>query len=411
MKKRIRTMLALGLGVTLTLAGCGGSKTASNSSGGDGDGIKVGVLFSLSGATAVTEKGMANAALLAIDEINANGGVKGKKLIPVQEDLASQPSVAATKAKKLLLQDKVVAIVGGYTSASRQAMLPIVEQNKGVLVYPTLYEGEECSKNIIYTGAVPNQQLQDFIPWLIENYGKKFFFVGSDYVYPAETNKQVKALLQKHGGEVVGEEYVPIGHSEFSSVINKIKAAQPNVIFSDLVGDSVAAFYKQYKSYGLDPAKMPIASPITAETDVASMGAEVGEGHITSYGYFQSLDTPENKKFVEAYHKKYGQNEPITSVIEAAYFSTHLLAKALEKTDDMKNADKLVKAFAGLEYQAPQGKIKIDEHNNHTYLYSRIAKIGKDGQFHVLKESKEPIAPEPWAKILFPDKQNACNLH
>lgn len=412
MKKRISKILALGLGVTLTLAGCGGSKTANTSSGGaDGDGIKVGVLFSLSGATAVTEKGMANAALLAIDEINANGGVKGKKLIPVQEDLASQPSVAATKAKKLLLQDKVVAIVGGYTSASRQAMLPIVEQNKGVLVYPTLYEGEECSKNIIYTGAVPNQQLQDFIPWLIENYGKKFFFVGSDYVYPAETNKQVKALLQKHGGEVVGEEYVPIGHSEFSSVVNKIKTARPNVIFSDLVGDSVAAFYKQYKSYGLDPAKMPIASPITAETDVASMGAEVGEGHITSYGYFQSLDTTENKKFVEAYHKKYGQNEPITSVIEAAYFSTHLLAKALEKTDDMQNADKLVKAFAGLEYQAPQGKIRIDEHNNHTYLYSRIAKIGKDGQFHVLKESKEPIAPEPWAKILFPDKQDACNLH
>lgn len=413
MKKCIVKTAAACLALSLILTGCGGSKEAGGQNGGGKgeDGIKVGVLFSLSGATAVTEKGMANAALLAIDEINAEGGVKGKKLIPVQEDLASEPSVAATKAKKLLLQDKVVAIVGGYTSASRQAMLPIVEQNKGVLVYPTLYEGEEASKNIIYTGATPNQQLQDFIPWLVENYGKKFFFVGSDYVYPAETNKQVKALLAKSGGEVVGEEYVPIGHSEFASIINKIKVSQPNVIFSDLVGDSVAAFYKQYKSYGLDPQKMPIASPITAETDIATMGAEVGEGHISSYGYFQSLETPENKKFVDAYHKKYGPNEPITSVMEAAYFSTHLLAKALEKVDDMTNADKLILAFAGLEFQAPQGKIKVDEHNNHTWLYSRIGKIGKDGQFHVLKESKETIHPEPWAKILFPDKQNAANLH
>lgn len=378
--------------------GCGSNQSAKS-----GDGIKVGVLFSLSGSLAVTEKGMANAALLAIDEINEKGGVKGKKLVPVQEDLASEPSVAATKAKKLLLQDKVAAIVGGYTSASRQAMLPIVEQNNGVLVYPTFFEGEEYSKNIIYTGATPNQQLQDFIPWLVKNVGKKFYFVGSDYVYPVETNKQVKALLKMNGGEVVGEQYVPLGHSEFASVINKIKEAGPDVIFSDLVGDSVAALYKQYKSYGLDPKKMPIASPVTAETEVAAMGADVAKGHISSSAYFQSVDTPENKKFVEAYHKKYGQNEQITQVIEAAYFSTYLLAQALEKVDDVSKSQDLIKAFAGLEFQAPQGKIKVDSENNHTWLFSRIGKIGDNGQFQILQSSKEPIHPEPWAKTLFPN--------
>lgn len=381
----------------------------TNSGGSNNDGIKVGVLFSLSGATAVTEKGMANATLMAIDEINANGGVKGKKLIPVQEDLASEPSVAATKAKKLLLEDKVAAIVGCYTSASRQAVLPIVEQNNGLLVYPTLYEGEEYSKNIIYTGATPNQQLQDYVPWLVNNVGKKFFFIGSDYIYPAETNKQVKALLKQQGGEVVGEQYVPIGHSEFSSVVNKIKAAKPDVVFSDLVGDSVSAFYKQYKDFGMDPKKVPIASPITAETDVASMSKDVAAGNISSYGYFQTLDTPENKKFVEAYHNKFGKDEPITDVHESAYFSTYLLKLALEKVQDPSDTNKLINAFAGLEFNAPEGKIKVDEKNHHTWLHSRIAKVGDDGQFHVIVNSDKLIHPEPWAKIIFPDHAEPWN--
>ncbi|MEB3103498.1 transporter substrate-binding domain-containing protein [Ferviditalea candida] len=407
MKKWTVWIALLTLMMLPVLSAC--SSSTGGSGGGGNDGIKVGVLFSLSGATAVTEKGMANATLMAIDEINASGGVNGKKLIPVQEDLASEPSVAATKAKKLLLEDKVAAIIGCYTSASRQAVLPIVEQNNGLLVYPTLYEGEEYSKNIIYTGATPNQQLQDFVPWLVKNVGKKFFFVGSDYVYPAETNKQVKALLQQQGGQVVGEEYVPIGQSEFSSVVNKIKAAQPDVVFSDLVGDSVSAFYKQYKNFGMDPKKVPIASPITAETDLISMTKDVSAGNISSYGYFQTLDTPENKKFVEAYHNKYGKDEPITDVHESAYFSTYLLKMALEKVQDPSDTTKLIDAFAGLEFDAPEGKIKVDEKNHHTWLHSRIAKVNDNGQFEVIVNSDKLIHPEPWAKVIFPDHAEPWN--
>jgi len=382
------------------LMGC--SKSGSK---GSDDEIKVGVLFSLSGGLAVSEKGMSNAALLAIEEINAKGGIKGKKLVAVVEDMASEPSAAATKAKKLLLQDKVVAIIGGYTSPSRQAMLPIMEDNNGLLIYPTFYEGQEYSKNIIYTGATPNQQLQDFVPWLIQNQGKKFYFIGTDHTYPVETNKQVKIMLEKNGGTVVGEQYVPFGHSEFASVINNIKEAQPDVIFSVLAGDSVAAFYKQYKSYGLDPVKMPIASPLTGETEVAAMGIDVAQGHISSAAYFQSVDTPENKSFVEAYKKKYGDGEMITQVIEASYFSAHLLAKALEKVEDPSNTDELIKAFAGLEFQAPQGKIKVDPENNHTWLQSLIGKTGADGQYEIIQKSNESLHPEPWSKDLFPDHE------
>ncbi|WP_036584168.1 transporter substrate-binding domain-containing protein [Paenibacillus darwinianus] len=402
LKKSILSIAALVMIVSL-LAGCGGGKDST--AGGSAGDIKVGVLFSLSGSLAVTEKGMANAALLAIEEINAAGGINGRSISAVQEDYASEPSGAATKAKKLLQQDKVAAIVGGYTSASRQAMLPIVEQANGVLVYPTFYEGQEYSKNIIYTGATPNQQLQEFVPWLMDNVGKKVYFIGSDYVYPVETNKQVKELLKLNGGEVVGEEYVPLGQSEFASVINKIKEAAPDVIFSDLVGDSVAAFYKQYKSYGLDPAVMPIASPVTAESEVVSMGADVAAGHISSSAYFQTVDTPENAKFVEAYRAKYGENEPITQVIEATYFSTLLLAEALKKAEDVTDAEAVIGAFAGLEMKAPQGTVKIDPENNHAWLNSRIGKVGADGQFEIVQSTSEPIYPEPWAKILYPEHE------
>ena len=200
--------------------------------------IKVGILHSLSGTIAIIERSLHNAELLAIEEINAKGGVLGKKIEPVIEDPQSLVQVFAEKAKKLLLEDKVVAVLGCYTSASRQSVLPVFEQYNGVLLYPTLYEAQECSKNCFYTGAVPNQQLDDFVPWIINTLGrKKFYLIGANYIYPKETNREVKALLEKNGGENVGEEYAPLGHTEFSTNINKIAASGCDVVFSDLVGD------------------------------------------------------------------------------------------------------------------------------------------------------------------------------
>ncbi len=379
--------LSLSLGLAFSAAACG-SATGSN------DEIKVGILFSKSGALAITEESMYNAAMLAIDEVNEAGGVNGKKLVPVYEDYGSDPAKAAEKIKKLIMQDKVVATIGGYTSASRLAMTPVVEQNNSVLIYPTFYEGEKPSPNLIYTGCVPNQQGDPFIPWLTENAGSKFFLMGTDTVYVALINSQAKTGLEAAGGTVVGEEYVPNGHSDFSSIITKIKEANPDVIYCNLNGDSAVAFYKQYKQYGLDPEKMPIASFITDESMVQALGAENAAGHYTSVNYFNSIDTPANKAFISKYESKYGKETAVTAVAEASYTSVYLLAQALEIAGDT-SADKLIKAFGGLEFDAPQGKISVDTSNQHVWVKSRIGKVNDQGVFEIVYESADLIAPNP----------------
>lgn len=203
--------------------------------------IRVGVLFSLTGTTGIIEQSLNKATILAIEEINAAGGINGMEIEAIVEDPASDPATFAEKARKLVLGDKCVSVFGSDTSASRKAVLPVFEKRNNLYWYPTLYEGRECSKNVIYTGAVPNRQQDEFIPWLVEKFGKKWFLIGSNHVCPKEENDYCKKLLEKLGCEVVNEEYVPLGHSEFSSVINKMKSTQPNVIFSTVVGASVVA--------------------------------------------------------------------------------------------------------------------------------------------------------------------------
>ena len=322
---------AAGLGV---LAGAGFPhiwiKNADLASAAAGE-IKVGVLFSLTGTTAIIEESLNKATIMAIEEINAAGGIKGMKVVPVVEDPASDPATFAEKARKLVVGDKCVSVFGSYTSASRKAVLPVFERQNNLYWYPTLYEGRECSKNVIYTGAVPNQQQDEFIPWLINKFGKKFYLIGSNYIYPKEENNYCKKLLQKHGGEVVAEEYVPLGHSEFSSVINKFRSTQPNVIFSTVVGDSVVALHRQYHAAGLDPAKMPMASLTTSENEIAAMGGEAAAGHFTSAPYFMVYESPENAKFVAAYKKRWGADKVTHFVSEACYFQVHLFKQAVEK--------------------------------------------------------------------------------
>jgi urea ABC transporter urea binding protein len=370
----------------------------------EGNTIKIGILHSLSGTIAIIERSLHNSELLAIEEINAQGGVLGKKIEPVIEDPQSLVRVFAEKAKKLILQDKVTAVLGCYTSASRQSVLPVFEENNNILVYPTLYEAQECSYNCFYTGAVPNQQLTDFVPWLIKNIGPKFYLIGSNYIYPKETNREVKALLAKHGGQTVGEEYAPLGHTEFSTSINKIKSAKPDVVFSDLVGDSIVAFYKQYRQFGITAKDMPIASPITTEEEIKAMGPENAVGHYTSFNYFQSVNTPESKSFVSKYKAKYGADTVTHAVMESAYFATHLLAQGIQKAGSTDPDAIITKGMPGQVYQAPQGKVKMDEVNHHTWLWARIGKARADGQFDVIDKSKDWIRPEPWTQVLYPGK-------
>jgi len=320
------------------------------------------------------------------------------KLNAIVEDPASDPATFAEKARKLVVGDKCVSVFGSYTSASRKAVLPVFEKRNNLYFYPTLYEGRECSKNVIYAGAVPNQQQDDFIPWLVEKFGKKFFLIGSNYIYPKEENNYCKKLLEKLGGEVVNEEYVPLGHSEFSSVINKIKSTEPNVIFSTVVGDSVVALHRQYRAAGLDPAKMPMASLTTSENEIAAMGGDAAAGHFTSAPYFMVHKSPENEKFVAAYKKRWGDDKVTHFVSEACYFQTYLFKQAVEKIGkgDI-TPDNIREAIKGQEYVAPQGKIKLEKENLHTWLWPKIAQAKSDGQFEVLKQSAEWKAPDPYA--------------
>ncbi|HEX9768310.1 MAG TPA: ABC transporter substrate-binding protein [Kiloniellales bacterium] len=370
----------------------------------EGDTIKVGILHSLSGTIAIIERSLHNAELLAIEEINANGGVGGKMIEPVVEDPQSMVQVFNEKAKKLLLEDRVVAVLGCYTSASRQSVLPVFEQYNGVLLYPTLYEAQECSKNVFYTGAVPNQQLDDFVPWILDTLGrKKFYLIGANYIYPKETNREVKALLEKFGGETIAEEYAPLGHTEFSTNINKIAGSGADLVFSDLVGDQIVAFYKQYKQFGITADDIPICTPITTEQEIQAMGAEYAVGHYTSFNYFQSTNTAENKTFVERFKAKYGQNQVTNAVMEAAYFQTYFLAQAIEKVGT--DADALIyEGLPGQEFTAPQGPVKIDEKNHHTWLWARIGQANEEGQFDEVWVSDELIRPDPWVDYLYPNK-------
>lgn len=361
--------------------------------------IKVGVLFSLTGTTAIIEESLNKATILAIEEINAAGGINGMQIVPVVEDPASDPATFAEKARKLVVGDKCVSVFGSYTSASRKAVLPVFEKRNNLYFYPTLYEGRECSKNVVYTGAVPNQQQDEFIPWLVQKFGSKFYLIGSNYIYPKEENNYCKKLLEKLGAEVVNEEYVPLGHSEFSSVINKFRSTQPNVIFSTVVGDSVVALHRQYRAAGLDPEKMPMASLTTSENEVAAMGGDAAAGHFTSAPYFMVHQSPENEKFVAAYRRRWGDDKVTHFVSEPSYFQVYLFKQAVEKigaSGDI-TPDTIREAVKDQEMIAPQGKVRIERENLHTYLWPKIAVAKSDGQFEVLVESKEWQKPDPYA--------------
>lgn len=388
-------LIAVGL-----LSGCGGTEENEESSQTEssGDTIKVGVLHSLSGTMAISEVSVRDATLMAIEEINASGGLLGKQIEPVVEDGASDWPTFAEKARKLLQQDKVATIFGCWTSASRKAVLPVVEELNGLLWYPVQYEGLEASKNIFYTGAEPTQQIVPAVTWLLENKGKDFFLLGSDYVFPRTANKIIKAQLEAEGGNLLGEEYTPLGHTDYSTVINKIKTAKPKVIFNTLNGDSNVAFFKQLRDAGITSKDIIVMSVSAAEEEIRGIGAENMAGHLASWNYYQTTDTPENKAFVAAYKAKYGEDRVTDDPIEAGYFGVYLWAEAVKKAGSTE-VDKVREAAkSGVEFKAPEGLVKIEPENQHTWKTVRIGEVQADGQFKELWSTGEPIKPDPYLK-------------
>jgi urea transport system substrate-binding protein len=372
-----------------------GTTSAPAASGSAGGTIKVGILHSLSGTMSISEVSVRDAELLAIEEINASGGVMGKQIQPVVEDGASDWPTFAEKAKKLLQSDQVVTIFGCWTSASRKAVLPVVEQNKGLLWYPVQYEGLEASPNIFYTGAAPNQQIIPAVEYLLSQKKTKFFLLGSDYVFPRTANEIIKAQLNAQSGQLVGEEYTPLGHTDYSTVISKIMAAKPDVVFNTLNGDSNVAFFKQFRDAGNTPDKIQTLSVSVAEEEVRGIGSDNMVGHLVSWNYYQTTDTPENKKFVEAYKKKFGDKRVTDDPIEAAYIAVKLWAKAVEKAGST-DVEKVKAAAKGLDYGAPEGPVKINGTNQHISKMVRIGKVRSDGLIEEIWNSGKPVEPDPF---------------
>lgn len=413
MKKKVwSSVLMLVLAFSLVLAGCGNggnsgnsSPTPTASSGGntpetpaaDEDTIKVGILHSLSGTMAISEVSVKDAEMMAINEINAAGGVLGKQIEVVLEDGASDWPTFAEKARKLLQQDEVATVFGGWTSASRKAMLPVFEELNGLLWYPVQYEGLESSPNIFYTGATTNQQIVPAVEWLLENRGTKFFLLGSDYVFPRTANKIIKAQLEASGGETVAEEYTPLGHTDYSTVISKIKEAKPDIVFNTLNGDSNVAFFKQLKDAGISADDLTTLSVSVAEEEIRGIGTDVLEGHLAAWNYYQTTETPENEKFVAAYKAAYGDDRVTADPIEAGYIAVYLWAAAVEKAGTT-DVDKVREAAAGIEFNAPEGKVTIDGESQHIYKKVLIGEVQGDGMFKTLHATEEPVKPDPYLK-------------
>jgi urea transport system substrate-binding protein len=400
-----RWVAVLMMGTALVACHKPGATSADTTAaaGAPADAVKVGVLQSLSGTMAISEVTVKNAEVMAIDEINAAGGVMGKQLSAVVEDGASDPSIFAQKASKLTDGDKVATVFGGWTSASRKAMLPVFEKSKNLLWYPVQFEGNECSPNIMYSGAQPNQQMLPAFDWAKEKGYKKFFLVGSDYVYPRTANLIAGKHIKAAGLSVVGEEYQALGGTDFSGVIAKIKASKPDVIFNTLNGDSNVAFFKQMAAAGMTPDKIPVVSFSIGEQEAMAMGPELVKGSYAAWNYFQSVDSPDNAKFIAAYKAKFGDDKVVTDPMIHGYLDVYAWKAAVEKAGTFDPVAVRAAAVTLDAIPTPLGPAKFAP-NNSLIQTAYIGEADATGQFKVLWSSKEPIMPEPYDPVTFPGK-------
>ncbi|MDO8448563.1 MAG: transporter substrate-binding domain-containing protein [Rhodoferax sp.] len=362
------------------------------------DPIRVGVLFSETGVTSTIGHSQLQGTLLAIGEINEAGGIDGREIVPVCYDARSSPEIYAALAERLIVQDKVNVIFGCYMSSSRKAVLPIVEKWNKLLFYPTLYEGFEFSNNIIYTGAAPNQNSVQLAEFMTANFGARVYLIGSRYIYPYESNRIMSDLvLQRPNSSKLGERYVELDASarDFQLIMDDIKAKQPDFIFSTVVGDSTASLYQAYAEAGFNPKTMPIASLTTSEAEISQMGAEVALGHFTAAPYFQSINRETNLRCLDRLLRRFGSECVPNMCWEAAYFQVHIFANALRNAGE-DDIGQILPHILGSEFDAPQGRVRIDPTNHHTSLYPRIGVANSKGQFTIVREATRPVHPDPY---------------
>lgn len=361
-----------------------------------GEPIKVGVLHSLSGTMADSERPVVDATLLAIEILNQNGGVLDRPVVPIVKDGRSRASHFAQQAEQLIREDQVVTVFGCWTSESRKTIVPIFEDADHLLVYPVQYEGMEESPNVIYLGAAPNQQILPAIDWLYrEKQKRKFFIVGSDYVFPRMAAEVIKDRLKTLGGTVAGEVFVPLGTRNVQQVVDAIEKADPDVILNLINGSTNVAFFEDLRSRGITPEKIPSISFSVGESELSRMDPESMAGDYAAWNYFQSIDTPANQNFVATYKAKYGPHQVITDPMEAAYAGVMLWAAAVTEAGNTEPGA-IRRGLRGVRGQGPGGEMRIDPATQHAYRKPRIGKVRGDGQFDIVWEAEQSVKPEPY---------------
>ena len=399
------------LGLTAAIAACFGSSLVYAQA----KTVKVGILHSLSGTMAISETVLKDVALMAIEEINAKGGVMGAKIEPVVVDPASNWPLFAEKARQLLTQDKVAVTFGCWTSVSRKSVLPVFEELNGLLFYPVQYEGEELSKNVFYTGAAPNQQAIPAVEYLMSKDGggaKRFVLLGTDYVYPRTTNKILRAFLKSKGiaEKDIDEKYTPFGHSDYQTIVADIKkfaAGGKTAVISTINGDSNVPFYKELGNQGLKATDVPVVAFSVGEEELRGVDTKPLVGHLAAWNYFMSVNNPANDAFKKkwaAYAKAKklpGADKPLTNdPMEATYIGIYMWKQAVEKAKTF-DIDKVIPAVGGQTFAAPSGfTVKMDEKNHHLHKPVLIGEVKADGQFNVVWKTKGPIKAQPWSPFI-----------
>lgn len=389
---RLRTLLIVIVLVGIGLAGIliGRALAAQNTSP-----IRVGILHALSGTMAISERSVVDATMMAIEEINAAGGLLGRQIEPILVDSQSDWDYSAQQAERLISTEGVDVVFGCWTSACRRTVRPVFERLNHLLVYPIQYEGLESSPNILYTGAAPNQQIIPAVKWSLDNLGTRFYLVGSDYVFPRSANAIIHDQVTSLRGRIVGESYILLGSTDVDAVVADIVAAQPDVILNTINGDSNIAFFRALRDAGVTSDEIPTLSFSISESELPTLDTARLVGDYAAWNYFQSVDSPENARFVAQFQARYGADRVTSDPIEAAYFGVYLWAQAV-RTAGTPEVSEVQRALGDQSFNAPGGIVSIDPESNHTWRTVRIGQIRADGQFDIVWDSGNPIRPVPY---------------
>jgi urea ABC transporter urea binding protein len=357
--------------------------------------IRIGVLHSLTGTMAASETPLVDAVRLAMEEANQTGGVDGARIEMIAADCRSDAVYCAQQAEKLITHDKVQALFGCWTSACRKAVRPVVEKHDLLLFYPLQYEGLEQSPDIIYTGAVPNQQVTPMVSWAMQQRGKRAFLIGSDYVYPRTVNRIIRKQLLAQGGQLLAERYVPLGEQKLDAIVREIAAQHPDFVVNTLNGDSNAYFFRALKKAGIRAEDIPVFSTSIAEAELAEIGPELVAGHYAAWSYFQSVDSDENRAFIERFCNRFGRQRVLDDPMEASYIAVKLWVNAM-RSADTSDTVAVKTALTRQTLPAPEGIVAVDADTLHLWKQVRIGRARADGQFDIVWQSGRSIEPAPF---------------